>query len=80
VANLRQRLQAQEKLNEELRSKHHSLLQQQGPSGRGSVGSGGNNVGTGSRDAGRVKELEKEIGQIRTNLQFRENDNQKQTR
>jgi hypothetical protein len=73
VCNLRQRLQAFEKELADERAKYHALLQ--GP-GRG--GAGG--AGAGSREAARVRELEKEVNQVRTKLDFRENDFQKLSR
>ena len=74
VSNLRQRLAAFEKDLAEARAQYHTLLQ--GPAGRGSGGAGG----AGSREAARVKELENQISQVRTKLDFRENEHQKLSR
>jgi hypothetical protein len=74
VCNLRQRLAAFEKELADERAKYHALLQ--GPAGRGAAGG----AGASSREAARVRELEKEVNQVRTKLDFRENDFQKLSR
>jgi len=77
VCNLRQRLAAFEKELADERAKYHALLQ--GGAGRGGAGGAGG-AGAGSREAARVRELEKEVNQVRTKLDFRENDFQKISR
>jgi hypothetical protein len=74
VSNLRERLAKYEKDLNDLRAQNHSLLQH-AAAGRAAGGSAAV-----SRDATRVKELEREIVQIRTNLEFRENDSQQHVR
>ena len=74
VSNLRQRLAAFEKDLAEARAQYHTLLQ--GPAGKGSGGAGS----AGSREAARVKELENQVSQVRTKLDFRENEHQKLSR
>ena len=76
VANLRERLAKFERDLTELRAQNHSLRQQV-PSARTSSAAGPNGTVVAARDAARVRELEREIAQTRTKLEFRENDHQK---
>ena len=78
MLNLRQRLVTFEKDLAELRAQNHKLLQD-APSGRGSSGGGGR-AAPSERDVARVKDLEKEVAQVRSKLDFRENEIQKNTR
>lgn len=73
VANLRQRLAGFEKDLEKLRDEKHALMLQASNS-RGAA------AGAPSREAARVKEMEKEIAQFRSKLEFRENETHKMNR
>ena len=73
MANLRQRLAGFEKDLDKLREEKHALMLQTS-SARGAA------AGAPSREASRAKEMEKEIAQIKSKLEFRVNENHTMSR